>query len=29
MEEVKEGKLKGGIYSSEWIMRSVFRQEIV
>ena len=28
MEEVEEGELKGAIYSSEWIMRSVLRQEI-
>lgn len=29
MDEVKEGELKARIYSSEWIMRSVLRQEIV
>jgi hypothetical protein len=29
VDEIKEGGLKGGIYSSEWIMRSVLRQEIV
>ena len=29
MDEINEGGLKGGMYSSEWIMRSVLRQEIV
>ena len=29
VDEINEGGLKGGIYSSEWIMRSVLRQEIV
>lgn len=29
MEEVREAGLRGGIYASEWIVRSVLRQEIV